>query len=93
VTQSRPNQASHTDRGRILFFARHHALDAVPAGELVRSPTEECALNRWHEVRDEFFAWLRAFPLQINIGKPGDSPEVIGPTEAPVCVDVAFWSD
>jgi hypothetical protein len=50
-------------------------------------------LNRWREVRDEFFAWLRAFPLQTNIGQPGDSAEVIGPTDAPVYLDVAFWSE
>jgi hypothetical protein len=49
-------------------------------------------LNKWGEVREEFFAWLRTFPLQTNIGKPGDSPEVIGPTDAPVYLDVAFWS-
>src|SRR5262249_60716715 len=35
----------------------------------------------------------RAFPLQTNIGKPGESPEVIGPTEAPVYLDLAFWSE
>jgi hypothetical protein len=50
-------------------------------------------LNRWREIRDEFFAWLRAFPLQTNIGKPGHSPEVVGPTDAPVYLDVAFWSE
>ena len=50
-------------------------------------------MNKWGEVRDEFFAWLRTFPLQTNIGKPGDSPEVIGPTDAPVYLDVAFWSE
>jgi len=50
-------------------------------------------LNKWREVRDAFFAWLRTFPLQINIGKLGDSAEVIGPTDAPVYLDVAFWSE
>ena len=50
-------------------------------------------MNRWREVRDDFFGWLRAFPLVANIGKPDNSPEVIGPTEAPVYLDVAFWSE
>ena len=50
-------------------------------------------MNRWREVRDDFLPWLRAFPLLTNIGKPGDSPEVIGPSDAPVFLDVAFWSE
>ncbi len=50
-------------------------------------------MNRWREVRDDYFAWLRAFRLQTNIGIVGDSPEVIGPTDAPVYLDVAFWSE
>jgi len=50
-------------------------------------------LNKWSEVRDDFFAWLRTFPLQINIGKPGDAPEVIGPIDAPVYLDASFWSE
>ena len=50
-------------------------------------------MTRWGEIRDEFFAWLRAFPLQTNIGKPGDSPEIIGPTDTPVYLDAAFWSE
>lgn len=54
---------------------------------------EDRSLNRWREVRDDFFAWLRAFPLVTNIGKAGDSPELIGPTDAPVYLDVTFWSE
>ncbi len=50
-------------------------------------------MNRWREIRDEYFVWLRAFPLQTNLGKPGDSPEVIGPTDASVYLEVAFWSE
>jgi hypothetical protein len=50
-------------------------------------------LNNWRAVRDDFFAWLRTFPLLTNIGKAGDSPEVIGPSSAPVYLDVAFWSE
>jgi hypothetical protein len=53
----------------------------------------ERALNKWRGVRDDFFAWLRTFPLLTNIGKPGDSPEVIGPASGPVYLDVAFWSE
>ena len=50
-------------------------------------------MNRWREVRDDFFAWLRAFPLLTNIGKPGPSLEVIGSSDVPVYTDVAFWSE
>jgi hypothetical protein len=54
---------------------------------------EERALNNWLEVRDDFTAWLRTFPLLTNIGKPGDYPELIGESDAPVYLDVAFWSE
>jgi hypothetical protein len=50
-------------------------------------------LNKWREVRNDFFAWLRAIPLLTNIGKPADSPEVVGPSSAPVYLDVTFWSE
>ena len=49
-------------------------------------------MNRWREVRDDFVALLRTFPLLTNIGEPGDSPEVIGPSDGPVYLDAAFWS-
>jgi hypothetical protein len=28
-----------------------------------------------------------------NIGEPGNSPEVIGPSDSPVYLDVTFWSE
>jgi hypothetical protein len=52
------------------------------------------ALNRWlTHVRGDYFAWLRTFPLLAHIGTPGDSPEIIGPSAAPVYLDVTFWSE
>lgn len=48
-------------------------------------------MNKWREVRDDVFAWLRTFSLLRNIGKPGDSPEVVGPSNAPAYLEVAFW--
>lgn len=50
-------------------------------------------MNRWPDIRDEYAAWLRAFPMLVNIGRPGDSPEVIGPSDEPVILDVSFWSE
>lgn len=50
-------------------------------------------MNRWPDIRNEYAAWLRAFPLLANIGQPGDTPEVIGPTDEPVILSVPFWSE
>src|SRR5947209_7788513 len=50
-------------------------------------------VNQWSAIRTEYAAWLRAFPLLTCIDQPGDAPEVIGPTHAPVFLDVAFWSE
>jgi hypothetical protein len=50
-------------------------------------------LNRWPDIRGSYFAWLRTFPLLTNIGIPGESPEVIGPSSTPVYLDSAFWSE
>jgi hypothetical protein len=57
------------------------------------SAAEERALNSWPEVREAYFAWLRAFPLLTHIGKPGNSPEIIRLSDAPVYLDAAFWSE
>ena len=50
-------------------------------------------MQGWRAIRDEYAAWLRAFPLLVHIGTPGDSPEVIGPSDSPVFLDAAFWSE
>jgi hypothetical protein len=50
-------------------------------------------MNRWPEIRDDFFAWLRAFPLVKNVGTPADPPEVLGPSGTPDYLDVKFWSE
>ncbi len=50
-------------------------------------------MNRWHNVRDEYAAWLRRFPMLVHIGAPGDVPEVVGQSDAPVFLDVDFWSE
>jgi hypothetical protein len=57
------------------------------------SAAEGHAVNRWPDIRDEYAAWLRAFPMLTNIGQPGDSPEVIDKSDEPVMLDVPFWSD
>jgi hypothetical protein len=49
-------------------------------------------MNRWSELRDEYTAWLRAFPMLVNMGQPGGSPEILGPTDEPAALDVPFWS-
>ena len=49
-------------------------------------------MNRWPTIRGDYFAWLRTFPLLTHIGTPGELPEVIGPSDAPVCLDATFWS-
>jgi hypothetical protein len=50
-------------------------------------------VNRWPDIRAEYTAWLRAFPMLANIGQPGDLPEVIGPSDEPAFLDVLFWSE
>lgn len=50
-------------------------------------------MNRWHQVRDDFFTWLRGFPLLTKIGMPGHSPEIASSSDAPVYLDVPFWSE
>jgi hypothetical protein len=50
-------------------------------------------VNRWPDIRDEYAAWLRSFPMLVNIGKRGRSREVVGPTDTPVILDVPFWSE
>jgi hypothetical protein len=50
-------------------------------------------LNQWHDIRAEYFAWLRYFPLLTNIGIPEDSREVICSADGPVFLNVPFWSE
>jgi hypothetical protein len=49
-------------------------------------------MDRWLQIRDDYSKWLRAFPLLANIGKPGPSREIIAPQDAPVYLNVQFWS-
>jgi len=49
-------------------------------------------MNQWLVIRDEYSHWLRTFPMLAHIGKPADSPEILGPTSEPVYLNVAFWS-
>ncbi len=49
-------------------------------------------MNKWRDVRADYLAWLRTFPLLTEIGRPGDTPEIVSPSDAPVYVDVAFGS-
>lgn len=50
-------------------------------------------MNSWPVIRAEYAAWLRALQMLANIGQPGEDPEVIGPTDEPVMLDVPFWSN
>lgn len=50
-------------------------------------------MNKWLAIRDEYFSWLRVFPLLTRIGQPDSAPEVIGPSDAPVYLEVGFWSE
>jgi hypothetical protein len=51
------------------------------------------AVYSWPAICDEYAAWLRTFPMLTNIGRPSDSPEVVGPSAEPVYLDAAFWSE
>jgi hypothetical protein len=50
-------------------------------------------VNKWPDIRDEYAAWLRAFPMVAHIGQPGDTPEVAALSDEPVFLDTAFWSE
>ena len=50
-------------------------------------------MNKWPEVRAEYIAWLRRFPMLVRVGTPGDMPEVVGLTDDPVFLDTASWSE
>jgi len=43
-------------------------------------------------IRDEYLAWVRAFPMLTEMGRPGSSPELISGGDEPVYQDVTFWS-
>lgn len=50
-------------------------------------------MNKWTDIRTEYAAWLRAFPMLIHIGRPSDLAEVAGPADEPASLDVPFWSE
>lgn len=49
-------------------------------------------MNRWNQIRDDYSKWLREFPLLRDIGKPGNSPEIITISDRPVYLNVPFWT-
>jgi hypothetical protein len=50
-------------------------------------------VNRWPDIRTEYGTWLRVFPMVVRIGTPGDTPEVVSPSNEPMFLDAAFWSE
>jgi hypothetical protein len=50
-------------------------------------------MDRWLKIREDYSSWLRTFPLLIDIGKPGKPPQVIAASDAPVYLNVPFWSE
>jgi len=52
----------------------------------------EPRMNQWPVIRDDYFAWLRSFPMMTNIGQPGNPTHVLQAGDAPVHLDYAFWS-
>lgn len=49
-------------------------------------------MNIWSDIRSEYAAWLRTFPLVARIGTPGPLPEVVSTSIEPLFNDSAFWS-
>src|SRR5262245_25315556 len=50
-------------------------------------------MNRWLAIRDDYFTWLRSFPMLACIAQPGDSREIIPAAGTPIYQDSAFWSE
>ncbi|HEY3966676.1 MAG TPA: hypothetical protein VGM05_19090 [Planctomycetaceae bacterium] len=50
-------------------------------------------MTQWRQIPEDYFKWLRTFPLVANIGQVSSCPEVIPPQDAPVYLDSRFWSE